>query len=129
MAKEIEIQIRFSDLDGYGHVNNAVYLSYCEIARTNCYSDIFYNSIENKMWFILTSAELNYKKFLKLEDKAYVKLWLSSAKGALFTFEYEIHDGNGTIYATAKTTHAVYDALKNKPARVPQVMIDEVEKL
>ena len=81
------------------------------------------------MWFILTSAELNYKKFLKLEDKAYVKLWLSSAKGALFTFEYEIHDGNGTIYATAKTTHAVYDAVKNKPVRVPQVIIDEVEKI
>ncbi len=129
MPKEIEIQIRFNDLDGYGHVNNSVYLSYCEIARTNCYADVFNNSIERKIWFILTSAEINYKKFLKLEDKAYVKLWISSAKGALFIFEYEIHDGAGTIYATAKTTHAVYDAVKNRPIRVPQEIIEGVENI
>lgn len=127
MPKEIEIQIRFNDLDGYGHVNNSVYLSYCEIARTNCYADIFNDSIEKKIWFILTSAEIKYKKFLKLEDKAFVRVWLSSAKGVLFTFEYLIHDGNGTIYATAKTTHAVYDAVKNKPIRVPKVILDGVE--
>lgn len=129
MPKEIEIQIRFNDLDGYGHVNNSVYLSYCEIARTNGYADVFNNSIEKKMWFILTSAEINYKKFLKLEGKAFVKVWLSSAKGALFTFEYIIHNGQGTVFATAKTTHAVYDAVKNRPVRVPQEIIDEVETL
>ncbi len=128
MAKEISIQVRFNDLDGYGHVNNAVYLSYCEIARINCYSDIFSNSIENKMWFILVSSELQYKKFIKLEDKVYVKLWLSDAKGAVFTFEYEIHDGNGNIYATAQTRHTVYDAIKHRPVRVPKNILDELEK-
>ena len=102
MPKEIEIQIRFNDLDGYGHVNNSVYLSYCEIARTNGYADVFNNSIEKKMWFILTSAEINYKKFLKLEDKAFVKVWLSGAKGALFTFEYIIHNGQGTVLPQQK---------------------------
>ena len=127
MAKEIEIQIRFNDLDGYGHVNNSVYLSYCEIARTNCYSDIFNNSIECKMWYILTGAEIKYKKFLKLEDKAFIKVWVSSVKGALFTFEYIIHNGEGVVYATAKTTHTVYNAVKNRPIRVPQEIVNEVE--
>ena len=27
------IQIRFVDLDQFGHVNNAIYLSYLEVAR------------------------------------------------------------------------------------------------
>ncbi len=129
MAKEIEIQIRFNDLDGYGHVNNSVYLSYLEIARTNGYADIFSESIERKMWYILTSAEIKYKKFLKLEDTAFVKVWVSFAKGALFTFEYIIHDGNGTIFATAKTTHTVYDAVKSRPVRVPAVIIEQVESV
>ena len=30
---EVEIQVRFADTDAMGHVNNATYLTYCEIAR------------------------------------------------------------------------------------------------
>ena len=33
MEQPIKIQVRFSDLDTLGHVNNAVYLSYFEMAR------------------------------------------------------------------------------------------------
>jgi acyl-CoA thioester hydrolase len=29
------IEIRFRDLDGMGHVNNAVYLTYLEVARAH----------------------------------------------------------------------------------------------
>src|SRR5207249_10237425 len=32
-----DIQMRFRDIDGMGHVNNAVYLSYTELASTQCY--------------------------------------------------------------------------------------------
>lgn len=127
MPREVKIQIRFNDLDGYGHVNNAVYLSYMEVARTQAYSDIFNRSIERGLWFILTKAEVQYKKFLKLDDTAIVKLWISEAKGALFTFNYEIHNGGGVIFATGKTTHAVYDAAKQCPVRINQDIINALE--
>ncbi len=34
------IPIRFSDMDAFGHVNNAIYLTYFEIARSNYWRDI-----------------------------------------------------------------------------------------
>jgi acyl-CoA thioester hydrolase len=36
----VEITVRFADTDAMGHVNNAVYLTYCEIARIRYWTDI-----------------------------------------------------------------------------------------
>jgi len=34
------IDVRFADTDAMGHVNNATYLTYCEIARADFYRDV-----------------------------------------------------------------------------------------
>ncbi len=36
----VEIIVRFADTDAMGHVNNAVYLTYCEVARIRYWTDI-----------------------------------------------------------------------------------------
>jgi acyl-CoA thioester hydrolase len=36
----VEIVVRFADTDAMGHVNNAVYLTYCEIARIRYWTDL-----------------------------------------------------------------------------------------
>jgi acyl-CoA thioester hydrolase len=36
----VEIVVRFADTDAMGHVNNAVYLTYCEIARIRYWTDM-----------------------------------------------------------------------------------------
>ena len=40
MAYETEIKTRFRDVDAMGHVNNAVYFSFMEQARTEYYLKI-----------------------------------------------------------------------------------------
>jgi acyl-CoA thioester hydrolase len=39
-AHRVEIAVRFADTDAMGHVNNAVYLTYCEMARIRYWSDV-----------------------------------------------------------------------------------------
>ncbi len=36
----VEIAVRFADTDAMGHVNNAMYLTYCEIARIRYWTDV-----------------------------------------------------------------------------------------
>lgn len=36
----VEVVVRFADTDAMGHVNNAVYLTYCEIARIRYWTDL-----------------------------------------------------------------------------------------
>ena len=35
-----EVDVRFADTDAMGHVNNAVYLTYCESARISYWTDV-----------------------------------------------------------------------------------------
>ena len=39
-AHTVEIDVRFADTDAMGHVNNAVYLTYCEMARIRYWTDV-----------------------------------------------------------------------------------------
>ena len=39
-AHRVTVVVRFADTDAMGHVNNAVYLTYCEMARIRYWSDV-----------------------------------------------------------------------------------------
>ncbi len=39
-AHRVAITVRFADTDAMGHVNNAVYLTYCEMARIRYWTDV-----------------------------------------------------------------------------------------
>lgn len=123
--QEVKIQVRFNDLDGYGHVNNSVYLSYLEIARCTAFEDVFSTCMERGLWFILASAEIKYKKFLKFGDEVFVHIKLGEIGGVKFDFEYSVHDGKGTVFAEAKTVHAMFDSKTGRPVRIN----DEIKKV
>lgn len=116
--KEIKIQVRFNDLDGYAHVNNSVYLSYLEVARCEAFADIFGVCMERGLWFILSCAEIKYKKFIKYGDEVFVSVKLGETQAVKFIFEYSVHNGKGVVYAEAKTTHAIFDSKTNRPVRI-----------
>ena len=62
------IAIRFSDMDAFGHVNNAIYLTYFEIARSNYWKDVTqWNWGETGI--ILGRSEINYLKPITIRDE------------------------------------------------------------
>ncbi|MBK9283086.1 MAG: acyl-CoA thioesterase [Sphingobacteriaceae bacterium] len=65
-----DIQVRFNDIDSLKHVNNACYLSYCEIGRVNYFHAIFRNHIN---WidrgFVLARTEMDHLNPIFLQDK------------------------------------------------------------
>lgn len=61
----VEIEVRFADTDAMGHVNNAKYLTYCEIARIRYWTDITDEPIalgtEGAESLILAEARITYR--------------------------------------------------------------------
>lgn len=118
----IPIDIRFADLDAYGHVNNATYLTYLENARVKLFDECYDNFLASKLMFLVVRVECDYKKPIEMYNTLYITLSTEKLKRSSFIFNYSFHDGNGLVYANAKTVMACYDPVLEKPVAIPPDM-------
>jgi acyl-CoA thioester hydrolase len=61
---EVPIRIRWRDVDNYGHVNNAVYLTYLEEARDRWVRD----TLGPEVNFVIVRVAIDYRRELSLDD-------------------------------------------------------------
>jgi acyl-CoA thioester hydrolase len=62
------IQIRFADVDKLGHVNNAVYLSYIELARMHYFEEVAGGIEWDRLGVIVARAEIDFLAPVVLGD-------------------------------------------------------------
>jgi len=124
------IAIRFSDIDAVGHVNNAIYLTYFEVARINYFKDILgWNLREHGI--IVGRNEVNYLKPIILDDEiaCYVRTTRigNSSFDVMQVLVKKTTDGE-EICTVGKAVCISYDYSANKsiaiPARERQRMIE-----
>ena len=118
----VPIEIRFADLDAYGHVNNALYLTYLETARIRLFREQFGEFLENRLMFLVVRAECDYRRPIRLQDTLHVTISAEQVKRSSFIFCYRLHDAAGTTFAEAKTCMACYDPDREKPTALPAPM-------
>jgi acyl-CoA thioester hydrolase len=114
------IELRFSDLDLYGHVNNVAYFTFLETARVKLFSKIFQELTAEGILLVVGRAECDYKSPILLQDKVTVSIWVSRIGNASFDLDYQVHDGAERTYAVAKTTLVCFDKAKKAPIAVPE---------
>lgn len=114
------IELRFSDLDAYGHVNSAVYFTYLETARVKLFNDFFREVSRHGIFTLVARAECDFKIPIMLYDEVIVTLWLAKTGRSSFDLEYRLHDNREKTYATARTTMVCFDSVKNKTVPVPE---------
>ncbi len=115
MAYTIEIQIRFRDTDGMGHVNNAAFLSYCEVARLEWYREHYSVGGAHDVPFILARTEIDYLRPLGLsEPRIEIAMSVPRIGTSSWDFDYDIRPTGGAAagaasFARAKTVLVAYD--------------------
>jgi acyl-CoA thioester hydrolase len=114
------IELRFSDLDAYGHVNSAVYFTYLETARVKLFKEFFREVSEQNIFTIVARAECDFKLPIILYDDVFVTLWVAKTGRASFDLEYKLHDGKEKTYATARTTMVCFDNVKKITVPLPE---------
>jgi len=115
------ISIRFSDMDFYGHANNAVYLTYFEIARSHYWQDIIHWDW-NKTGIILGRSEINYLKPVTLNDQiaCYVRTTrIGNSSFDVMHVLVKLTDNGEEICTTGKTVCISYDYGTNKSVSIP----------
>ncbi len=121
--KEFPVHLRYNDIDTYGHVNNAVYLTYFEQARLMYFLDVRGHSWDwHKDGLILARNEVDYKIPLLLTDTAIVEVWISHVGNKSFEMSYAISkekNGKRTLCTTGKSVLVSYDLSVRLPAPIP----------
>jgi acyl-CoA thioester hydrolase len=116
------IQLRFSDIDGYLHVNNGVYFSYFEHARAVfLYQVVGWNVMD--VGTVVGRIEIDYLRPIHLLDEVEALVKCSRLGNSSFDLEQVLlgkdSDGKEQVYATCKSVLVSVDRITMKPVPVP----------
>ncbi|HKZ99177.1 MAG TPA: thioesterase family protein [Thermoplasmata archaeon] len=114
----MDVQMRFRDIDGMGHVNNAVYLSFMELARTQFYLKFANKRSLEEIDFILAHVDIDFESPAEWGDELQVAVWPSKIGTSSFTLSYEIAERKSRrVLARSKSVLVSYDyaARRAKP--------------
>ena len=115
-----DIQMRFRDIDGMGHVNNAIYLSYAELARTQFYMQFAGKRTLDEIDFILAHVDIDFESQAVWGDQIQVAVWPSKIGTSSFTLSYEISEKRSRrVLARARSVLVSYDYDGKKPKPIP----------
>ena len=101
---EKRIEIRWRDVDAYGHVNNAVYLNYLEEAR-DAWVQAVLGAVSGSTWdFVLARVEIDFRAELTQDDGAViVRCRLDRMGRSSVGTREEVRKQDGTISAEARS--------------------------
>jgi len=121
MTSECTLQVRTYECDSYGHVNNANYLNYLEVARYEHLKDVGFDydkAIEAGYGVFIARIEIDYLKPATTDDVLIVKSWPIKKGAVSGVIAQEIRRGED-ILARAKVTWAFVNAKTGMPVKIP----------
>ena len=127
---EKRIEIRWRDLDAYGHVNNAVYLNYLEEARDAWVQSVLGRISENTWDFVLARVEIDFRVELTQEDGwVTVRCDLETIGRSSVGTRERVRKHDGTISAEARSVVVPRDPRtgRSRPLTEPERQALEVE--
>jgi YbgC/YbaW family acyl-CoA thioester hydrolase len=111
MTYEIRITVRGYELDSFGHVNNAVFLKYCEEARWQILrkKNLFDYFNYNRLLLVVTSVEMRYVKEARVFDELVVNTNIKRTPPYLEFRHIIRHANTGDIITRAKIKTLLVD--------------------
>ena len=102
-------QVEFRDVDAFGHVNNAIFFSYFEWARTLLWFEVAGFGGATDIGFIVAHAQCDFKQQIELEAID-ICIRFGEMRNTSFDTLYEIRKKEGReLAATGKVTVVLFD--------------------
>ncbi len=117
-----EVAVRWSDMDVFGHVNNARTVTLIEEARTEF---LFVDGGRHvpddlSQGVVVARLTVDYRRPLRYSGiPVPLRVWVTDVRAASFDLDYEVRDGNsGDLAVTARTQLVPYDLHAERPRRL-----------
>ena len=119
--------VEFRDLDGLGHVNNAVYLSYLESAKVDYFRDVV-GADRLEDLGIVADVQIAYRSPAFLGETLAVGVRVARVGTKSLRFEFEVRGPDGRLVAEAASAHVAFDYATRRPAPLPEEWRRAVEE-
>jgi len=129
MKYSFKTDVRGYELDSYGHVNNAVYISYTEQARWEILKDagILADFQNKELLLVVTETNIRYMRELKIFDKVEVNTEIKWEAPYLIFYHEIINCNLGTKSAKATVKTLLIDK-QRIPQDLPSDLLNLVNK-
>jgi acyl-CoA thioester hydrolase len=111
--------LRWSDMDAYGHVNNARFLTLYEEARVALFfrgaREMGLTSFEDGI--VISRHEVDYLRPVDYGDPVRIELWVEEIRAGRFTVVYELIDGD-VVASRARSVCVPYNLDGQYPRRL-----------
>ncbi len=126
-----KLPLQWGEQDSFGHVNNTVYLRWCETARIEYLVRIGLWMVgEDGVGPILASITCDYRKPLTYPDKVLVGSRVTRIGNTSFRMEHRIvSEKLNVVAAESHSTLVVLDYTRGKPVPVPDAVRHAIEKI
>src|SRR5687767_5625439 len=134
---EHPIEVRFVDTDAFGHVNNAMFLSYFEAARAGYYARVTHTPFMTGAHgldhtFVIAEARIAYRSPVLFGEPLLAGVRFAWVGGSSFAFEYRIRAeksavGEARVVADGETLQVMFDLGRGRVMRVPADLIRQFE--
>ena len=112
------LALRYADYDTKGHVNNAVYLTYFEMARSRAWLDAMRQSIDPP--FILAEATVKYVSQARVGEDLDVEITTTEIRTKAWVWSYVVRaTGDDRVVAEGSTVQVMFDYETRRTFAIP----------
>ena len=109
---------RYNDYDTKGHVNNAVFLTYFEMARERAWVEGLGGGADFP--FILAEATVQYRSEAMIGDPLEIEITTTEIRTKAWVWSYTItHARDGRVVAEGRTVQVAYDYDAHRTIAIP----------
>ena len=114
-------QIRFSDVDQFGHVNNSVYFSLYDLAKTTYVKDVLLGRMKwNEVGIVVANINANFMSPIFFMDNVNIETTTIELGNKSFTLlQRAVDSQTGQVKCECRTVMVVYDLKTQTPMQMP----------
>jgi acyl-CoA thioester hydrolase len=121
---------RFRDTDAMGHLNNAVYVTYLEVARQEYWRRLDHVADYGQVPFILAHVTIDFRSEALVSEVLAASIRCEWIGEKSFAFTYEIRErASGRLVIEATSIQVCYDYRLKKSIPMPESLRRKLEAL
>ena len=123
-----QLRPRFRDTDAMGHINNAVYVTYIEVARQEYWRAFSREQDYRRVPFILAHVSIDFRSEALVNELLVLAIRCGTIGTKSFTFEYQIREASSDrLVVEASSVQVCYDYQLKRSILVPDELRQQLE--